>query len=137
MSAVFARTEETPIADINTTPLVDVMLVLLIMLLLSLPIATQQTTLDIGKGPVPAAPRQAVTVDIDFDGSIYWDGTPVESFAKLENYFRSIAHEPNQPDVRINAHRRVRYDSVAQVLAMAQRNGIAHLGFIGQERFVE
>lgn len=136
MAALFRRHDEEPLIEINTTPLIDVMLVLLIVLILAMPPMTHGTILDTPSGVVQAK-RDAVTIDIEFDGSLYWNGSPVENLAALEGYLRTTGRQALQPDLRINANARAAYDTVAQVLALAQRNGIEHLGFVGQERFAD
>jgi biopolymer transport protein ExbD len=136
MAAIFSAADDAPLSDINMTPLIDVFLVLLIVLLLALPVATHKTTMDLGNAS--AGPkRDAITVNIDFDGSIYWDGEAVAGLGKLEQFFRATARQSPQPDVRINADRSARYEVVAQVLAAAQRNHIERIGFAGQDRFAE
>jgi biopolymer transport protein ExbD len=126
----------SPLMEINITPLIDVLLVLLIMILITLPLTTHAIKIDLPSGHDVAAKRASVNIDIDFDGSVYWDDTLVDA-VQLQQYFRSAAAEPNQPDIRIMANRRAKYDVVAQVLAAAQRNGIRNLGFAGNERFIE
>jgi biopolymer transport protein ExbD len=126
----------SPLMEINITPLIDVLLVLLIMILITLPLTTHAIKIDLPSGHDVAAKRASVNIDIDFDGSVYWDDTLVDA-VQLQQYFRSAAAEPNQPDIRIMANRRAKYDVVAQVLAAAQRHGIRNLGFAGNERFIE
>jgi biopolymer transport protein ExbD len=127
----------SPLMEINITPLIDVLLVLLIMILITLPLTTHAIKIDLPKGHDAAAKRTSVNIEIDFDGSIYWNDTLVADAAELQQHFRSTAAEPNQPDIRIMANRRAKYDVVAQVLAAAQRNGIRNLGFAGNERFID
>jgi biopolymer transport protein ExbD len=129
--------EAAPLLDINTTPLIDVLLVLLIMLLINLPLSTHAIKMDLPGDGRAATERESVAIDIDFDGAIYWNDTAVADLAQLETYFKSTAAIPNQPDVRVNANSRAKYHVVAKVLAAAQRNGITRLGFVGNERFVE
>jgi biopolymer transport protein ExbD len=133
-----ANDDSGPIADMNTTPLVDVMLVLLILFIITLPVMTNSTNLHIGKtiGP-PPAPREAISLQIDFDGAILWNGAVVEDLAQLERYFVVEAGKANQPELHVQPDKRAKYDTVAQVLAIAQRSGMQRIGFAGQERFVE
>jgi biopolymer transport protein ExbD len=135
--SIGANDDSGPIADMNTTPLVDVMLVLLILFIITLPVMTNSTNLHIGGGDAPPAPREAISLTIDFDGTILWNGTVVGDLAQLERYFRTEAGKANQPELHVQPDRRVRYDTVAQVLAMAQRSGMQRIGFAGQERFKE
>ena len=133
-----AHDDSGPIADMNTTPLVDVMLVLLILFIITLPVLTNSTNLHIG-GIIesPPAPREAINLAIDFDGTILWNGTVVQDLAQLERYFVVEAGKANQPELRVLPDRRANYDSVAKVLALAQRSGMQRIGFAGQERFRE
>jgi biopolymer transport protein ExbD len=125
--------EAQPIPEINTTPLIDVMLVLLTMLLITIPAATHSVNLSLPTVPPKAVVRPAVDIDIDFDGSISWNGHLIQSLAQFEAYCRATAGLDVQPDVRVKANRRVKYDSVAQVLEIAQRNGLQRLGVAGIE----
>jgi biopolymer transport protein ExbD len=131
-----ARDDSDPIADMNTTPLVDVMLVLLILFIITLPVMTNSTTLHIGPSPDgPLPQREAITLAIDFDGTILWNGAVVQDLAQLERYFRVEAGKTDQPELHVLPDRRAKYDTVAQVLAVAQRSGMQRIGFAGQERF--
>lgn len=123
------------LTDINTTPLIDVLLVLLIVLILAMPALTHQTVLDMPRGPVNGAPAPRIEIVVEFDGSLYWNETPVRDFAQLEGFLRSSSSEMPQPEVVINANRNAKYDTVAIVLATAQRLGVRRIGFAGQERF--
>ena len=133
--SIAARDDSDPIVDMNTTPLVDVMLVLLILFIITLPVMTNNTSLHIGAVDGPAAPREAITLSIDFDGTILWNGSTVQDLAQLERYFRVEAGKAEQAEVHVLPDRRARYDTVAQVLAIAQRSGMQRIGFAGQERF--
>ena len=85
--SIGANDDSAPIADMNTTPLVDVMLVLLILFIITLPVMTNSTNLHIGTGPVIETQREAISLQIDFDGTILWNGAVVEDLAQLERYF--------------------------------------------------
>jgi biopolymer transport protein ExbD len=135
--SIGANDDSAPIADMNTTPLVDVMLVLLILFIITLPMMTNSTNLHIGRGDAPPTPRAAINLEIDFDGTILWNGAVVEDLAQLERYFRREVGKANQPELHVQPDRRVKYDTVAQVLAIAQRSGMQRIGFAGQERFKE
>jgi biopolymer transport protein ExbD len=130
-----AHDDSRPIADMNTTPLVDVMLVLLILFIITLPVMTNSTNLHIGRGEPPETRRDAISLSIDFDGTILWNGTEVQDLAQLERYFKVEAGKANQPELHVLPDRRAKYDTVAQVLAIAQRSGMQRIGFAGQERF--
>jgi biopolymer transport protein ExbD len=113
--------------DINTTPLIDVMLVLLTLLIMTLPMQTHAIKIDTGPGE-PVKPPPVVTVGIEFDGSATWNGTPV-SRATLDAYLADAARQNPQPDIVISADRLAKYGSVALVLADAARAGETHVGF--------
>ena len=117
-------------AEMNTTPLIDVLLVLLVMLILTIPTITHQTTLETpAPGPTTAALPPAVALEIDFDGRLWWNGTAIESVEALQPYFAALVAAPGpQAPVRVHADRRVRYERVVQVLAAAQRQQVARLG---------
>jgi biopolymer transport protein ExbD len=130
-----------PMMDINTTPLIDVMLVLLIMLIITIPVMTHAVKLDMPRpNQTPPADRvepEVISLEIDFDGTILWNGTPVPDFATLERYFRVEAAKNPQPELHLRPHRRAKYDYVAQVLAIAQRNNLMRIGFVGNEQFMD
>ncbi len=117
-------------AEMNTTPLIDVLLVLLVMLILTMPMSTHLTTLQTPPaGPAATATPQAVQLDIDFDGRLWWNGTAVESVEALQPLFAALVAAPGeQAPVRIHADRRARYERVVQVLAAAQRQHVTRVG---------
>jgi len=124
--------------DINTTPLIDVMLVMLIMLIITIPIQTHAVKLNmpIGKPPPQITKPQVVTIDVDFDGTIIWNGEQVASRAELENRMRAAAAMAEQPEIHLRPNKLVKYRNVAMVMASAQRLGLTKLGIIGHEQFV-
>jgi biopolymer transport protein ExbD len=125
--------------DINTTPLIDVMLVLLIMLIITIPIQLHSVNLNMpaGNPPPPAKEPVVVTIDIDFDGTVLWNGEPLPDRAALESRLAQAAAIPDQPEVHIRPNKLVEYKSVATVLASAQRLGVTKLGMVGNEQFVK
>jgi biopolymer transport protein ExbD len=129
--------EDEPMMDINMTPLIDVMLVLLIMFIITIPVMTHAVKLDMPRAS--NAPSQALPVvinlEIDFDGTVLWNGTPVD-IESLEGYFRREAANDPQPELHIRPSKRAKYDVVARVLASAQRNGMRKIGFVGNEQFM-
>lgn len=124
--------------DMNTTPLIDVMLVLLIMLIITIPIQTHAVKINmpIGNPPAQLKPPEIVRIDIDFDGTITWDGAIIADGARLETRFKQIAELPDQPEVHLKPNKLVTYDVVAMVLASAQRVGVTKIGLVGNEQFI-
>ena len=129
--------EDEPMMDINMTPLIDVMLVLLIMFIITIPVMTHAVKLDMPRASNAPSQVQPVVInlEIDFDGTVLWNGTPVEVEA-LEGYFRREAANDPQPELHIRPSKRAKYDVVARVLASAQRNGMRKIGFVGNEQFM-
>ena len=130
--------EPEVMVDINTTPLIDVMLVLLIMLIITIPIQTHAVKLNmpVGSPPPLAAPPEVVTLEIDFDGTLIWNGQVLADRAELEARFRAAANAPVQPEVHLRPNKLVKYRSVAMVMASAQRMGMTKIGLIGNEQFI-
>jgi len=124
--------------DINTTPLIDVMLVLLIMLIITIPIQTHAVKLNmpVGKPPPPTTPPQVVTIDIDFDGTLIWNGETLSGRPDLEGHMRTAAALQDQPEIHIRPNKLVKYRNVAMVMASAQRLGLTKIGIIGHEQFI-
>jgi biopolymer transport protein ExbD len=120
------NTTTTPSPELNVTPLIDVLLVLLTMLILTVPVLTHAVKLDLPVGKA-ASPRTAIEVDIDADGRVFWNGTPVADDLQLEAWFRGLSRQVPQPNVKIWPDKRGRYARVAQVMAAAQRSGVQHL----------
>lgn len=132
--------EGEPMMEINTTPLIDVMLVLLIMFIITLPVMTHAVKLDMPRqnaNPPPVTENiEPIRLDIDWDGAVIWNGSLVQ-LADLEGYFRVEAAKIPQPELHVRPDRRANYDTVAKVLALAQRNGMQRIGFVGNEQFME
>src|SRR3954464_10839677 len=124
--------------DINTTPLIDVMLVLLVMLIITIPIQTHAVKLNmpIGNPPPPLEPPQVVKLDVDFDGTVYWNGEQVE-MASLDDRFKTAAAQPIQPEFHPRPNKLVTYKYVAHVMATAQRDGVTKIGLVGAEQFLD
>ena len=124
--------------DINTTPLIDVMLVLLIMLIITIPIQTHAVKLNmpVGNPPPPPTPPEIVQIDVDFDGTILWSGEQID-LVTLDNRFRAAAAQQIQPEVHLRPNKLVTYEHVAHVMASAQRLGVTKIGLIGAEQFLD
>jgi biopolymer transport protein ExbD len=129
--------EDEPMMEMNMTPLIDVLLVLLVMFIITIPVMTHAVKLDM---PRPTnAPKMAdpvvIQLEIDFDGTVLWNGTAV-TVDDLDTYFRREAANDPQPELHIRPNKRASYDVVARVLAAAQRNGLLKIGFVGNEQFM-
>jgi biopolymer transport protein ExbD len=124
--------------DINTTPLIDVMLVLLIMLIITIPAQLHSVNMDMPVGTPPARKVDPIVIKIDINpmGVVIWNGTPVQSRAELDqNLAQAYAMQP-QPELHIRPQAKAKYETVAAVLASAQRIGLTKLGIVGTEQFV-
>ena len=126
--------------EMNTTPLIDVMLVLLVMLIITIPIQTNAVKLDMPRPnqTPPAVPPPVVNLMVDFDGSIYWNNQLV-NFATLDSYlYQEGKKDPAlQAEIHLSANRLAKYDTVAKVMADAQRRGVRHIGIVGTEKYVQ
>jgi len=127
--------------DINTTPLIDVMLVLLVTLIITLPVMTHAVKLDMPQANNPPPPDQVkpevIDLEIDFDGTVVWNGTQIPNMDTLEGYFHTDAAKDPQPEIHLRPDRRAKYDVVARVLAAAQRNHMKKIGFVNTSEFAE
>jgi biopolymer transport protein ExbD len=128
-----------PMCDINTTPLIDVLLVLLVTLIITLPIQTHAVKLDLPQNNQPPPQNvqpEVIDLEIDFDGTIVWNGTPV-TLQQLDGYFASESTKDPQPEIHLSPDGMAKYDIVAQVLASAQRNRMEKIGFVNISQFSE
>jgi biopolymer transport protein ExbD len=125
--------------EMNMTPLIDVMLVLIIMLIITIPIQNHSVNLNlpVGTPPPPLAPPVVVTIDVDFDGTLSWNGEMVPDRATLESKLQAVAAIPDQPEVHLRPNKLVAYKAVAAVMASAQRLGVTKIGLVGNEQFVQ
>jgi biopolymer transport protein ExbD len=128
------RREGEPVSEINTTPLIDVMLVLLVMLIIALPPQRHAIKLDT---PVPCKGCEKddtlpdpVTIAVDFDGRIKWNNVEV-SRAELDQRLAAEGKRAIQPEIHIAPNRIAKYGDVAHVMAAAQRNKLARMGVVG------
>jgi biopolymer transport protein ExbD len=126
--------------DMNTTPLIDVMLVLLILLIVTIPVQTHAVKLDMPRAQ-PQQPQtvqpEVVDLEIDFDGTPLWNGRPVPNRATLNRYFEGAAAMIPQPEIHLRPNRLAKYDAVARTLADAQRLGVTKIGFVGTDQYME
>nr|AQQ74808.1 hypothetical protein [uncultured bacterium] len=114
--------------QINATPLIDVLLVLLIMLIFTLPIATHSTLLNLPRGDVGKPPDTAVRLEVTYDGDIWWNDERVESVEALGPRLAAAARGATR--VNVSAESRAPYERVAQVLALAQRSRVEKLSVL-------
>jgi len=137
MQTTGSNVEGEPMMEMNMTPLIDVLLVLLVMFIVTIPVMTHAVKLDM---PRPTnAPKVSepvvIQLEIDFDGTVLWNGSAV-TVDSLDGYFRREAANDPQPELHIRPNKRASYDVVARVLAAAQRNGLLKIGFVGNEQFM-
>ena len=123
--------------EINTTPLIDVMLVLLIMLIITIPAQLHSVNLDMPVSTPPTKKVEPVVIKIDVDANsvINWNGRPVGGRAELEAKLTEASGLQPQPELHIRSHAKAKYAAAAAVLAGAQRAGLTQLGIVGSERF--
>ncbi|HKQ11099.1 MAG TPA: biopolymer transporter ExbD [Rhizomicrobium sp.] len=124
--------------EMNTTPLIDVMLVLLTLLIITLPIQTHAVKLDMPQ-PNPKPPTfipPTVELGVDFDGTVTWNGVAVDR-GTMDSYLADIGKKPSdlQDEIHVSPNRLAKYDAVAVVLADAQRLGATHIGFSGIDQY--
>ncbi|MBP0600342.1 biopolymer transporter ExbD [Herbaspirillum sp. LeCh32-8] len=120
-----------PMADINVTPMVDVMLVLLVIFIISAPLFTHALKLDLPTAKSQPAPEkpETVTVGIDAAGKLYWNDQPV-SAAEMDQRMASAAAKQPQPEMQLRADKSTRYETIAEVMSAAQGAGLTKLGFV-------
>ena len=131
--------EAEPMMEINPTPLIDVMLVLIIMLIITIPIQLHAVNLNmpVGNPPPNVVKPEVLRIDIDAASVVTWNGEPVTENAELERRMREVSALPVQPEVHLRPDRKARYAVVASVLASAQRTGLTKIGVVGSEQFVQ
>ncbi|ARN19606.1 ExbD/TolR family protein [Piscinibacter gummiphilus] len=135
----YTATADEPMMDINTTPLIDVMLVLLIMLIITIPIQLHSVDINMptGNPPPPTVEPEVLRLDIDASSTILWNGESIPDMPELQRRMELIAAQPIQPEVHLRPDRKARYEVVAGVMASAQRQGLTKIGIVGSEQFVQ
>ena len=124
-----------PMADINVTPMVDVMLVLLVIFIISAPLFTHAVKLDLpsaSSAPAPEKP-ETVTIAIDAAGKLYWNDQALET-AALEARLATAAARQPQPELQLRADKSTRYEIIAEVMSAAQGAGLTKLGFVTEPK---
>jgi biopolymer transport protein ExbD len=130
-----AATEAGTISEINTTPLIDVMLVLLIMFIITIPVASHKVPLELPRPtPLPVPERPFHRLDIAADGSLAWNGAALPG-DQLQGRLLQLAASPAMPELRLHADSEARYERVDQILAQIRLAGVERLGFVGNERY--
>ena len=123
--------------DINTTPLIDVMLVLLVMLIITIPIQLHAVNLEmpVGVPPSDLVKPDKVQIDIDEKSIVYWQGLPVTA-QELEQKMALVSQMPLQPEIHLRPNKDCQYAVFANVLSTSKRQGLSKLAVIGSEQFV-
>lgn len=132
--------EDDPMMEINTTPLIDVLLVLLVMLIITIPLQTHAIKLDMPQAVTlekePDKPT-VVQLVIETDGTVFWNGEVLINDEAVEARMMDAAVAESEPEIHLRPNRNVEYDYVARVLSAAQRNGLTKIGFVGNEQYID
>jgi len=125
--------------DINTTPLIDVMLVLLIMLIITIPAQLHSVNMDMPQASAVKPPTEPVVIKVEVDAgsAIVWNGKRLADRAELNQRLQEAARAQPQPELHLRAHAKAKYEAVAAVMAGAQRHGLGKLGILGAEQFAD
>jgi len=130
--------EPEVLMDINTTPLIDVMLVLLVMLIITIPIQLHSVNLEmpVGTPPVNNIKPEKIQIDIDERSIVYWQGLPVTA-QELETNMTTVSQATVQPEVHLRPNKAASYAVFANVLASSKRIGLTKIAVVGSEQFVQ
>lgn len=132
--------EDDPMMEINTTPLIDVLLVLLVMLIITIPLQTHAIKLDMPQAVTlekePDKPT-VVQLIVEADGTVLWNGETLMTEEAIETRMLDAAVAEPEPEIHLRPDRNVEYDYVARVLSAAQRNGLTKIGFVGNEQYID
>ncbi|ARQ45921.1 ExbD/TolR family protein [Oxalobacter formigenes] len=125
--------QEDVMSEINVTPLVDVMLVLLVIFILTVPVLTHSVKVDLPQTQKlnTAVDPKSISISVASDGSVYWNSKRIDN-AQLETMLAEVAAQEQQTEIRLYGDRRVAYEEVVKIMAAAQRAGIEKLGFVTQ-----
>ena len=138
MAMMVGKSEGQSYSDINMTPLIDVMLVLLIIFIITIPSQTHAVKIDNPLPPppnfVPPPPPEVIDLSIDFDGTLLWNGAAIDR-KTLQSYVASEATKSPQPEVHITVDKFAKYEKVAQTLADLQSRGLKKIGFVNNDFF--
>ena len=129
---------DLPVADINTTPLIDVMLVLLVMIIITIPVQLHAVNLHLPVGDPPPSVRkpEVVQVDVAPAGALSWNGTPLADAADLKAHLVAAAAQPEQPELHVRPDQDAKYDAFAAVMVAANQAGLTRVGVTGSEQFI-
>jgi biopolymer transport protein ExbD len=135
MGMSVGSSDDDMMMEMNTTPLIDVMLVLIVMLIITIPIQTHAVKLDMPRpnNNPPLVQPEVIDLVVDFDGTLLWNGQQVPNGETLISYFEEAAVKDPQPELHLRPNKLAKYDIVAKVLATAQRKGIRNIGVVGNE----
>jgi len=125
-----------PMMDMNMTPLIDVMLVLIIMLIITIPRQNHAINHDMVSGPANAVKPEVTLVEVDFDGTILWNGNQVASRAALEQKMAAFAAVTTPKEMHVQPNKLAAYKIVAGVMAAAQKAGVNGIGLTGNEQWM-
>ncbi|WP_194720849.1 ExbD/TolR family protein [Noviherbaspirillum malthae] len=127
--------KQAPMADINVTPMVDVMLVLLVIFIIAAPLFTHSIKLDLPSAQSAPSPDKPDTISLSIDGAgkIYWNNEAVEQ-AELGNRLAVAAKKQPQPELQLRADKSTRYEIIAQVMSAAQTSGMTKMGFVTESQ---
>ncbi|MBA4207945.1 MAG: biopolymer transporter ExbD [Parvibaculum sp.] len=140
MNVGSAGSDDDPMMEINTTPLIDVLLVLLVMLIITIPLQTHAVKLDMPQAVTEATPPEESTVVqllVNAEGLAFWNGEELPDTAALEERFLASVGGVADPEIHFRPDRNVEYDHVAKILSAAQRAGVVKIGFVGNEQYME
>jgi biopolymer transport protein ExbD len=128
--------DDDVMVDINTTPLIDVLLVLIVMLIITIPVQTHAVKMDmpVGAPPPKTVEPEKVDIVVDFDGSVLWNGNAVNG-GQLTSYLKQAAASNPMPEIHLRPHKLAKYDMVAKILAISQRLGVTTIGIVGNDQF--
>ena len=132
MALNFSTEEDSVLSEINTTPLVDVMLVLLIIFLITIPVVTTSIKVDLPKeaNQIRETTPENIVVSVDAKGDIFWYDSPVANAEDLLNRFRKVATQKPQPEVQIRGDAKANYESVGKIVYASQKSGMVKVGFV-------
>ena len=122
---------QAPMAEINVTPMVDVMLVLLVIFIITAPLFTHAVKLDLPNAQSTAAPEkpETITLSINAEGKVFWNNAEINE-PELMQRFAIAAQKKPAPELHLRADKSTRYEVIAKVMAGAQNNGISKIGFV-------